>query len=101
MHHQSTAAVLFGVVIGCVVRDVAMDHPFARLKSCPDYIVTLTGADIDRVRLKTSRWLERLTVARNHKEGTAVNVHRMNEAVIRTDEANLECFAHLHMNRIR
>src|SRR3546814_9580278 len=49
MHHQSAAAVGLRVVVGGVVRDVAMDHPVAGLECFPDDVVTLAGADVDRV----------------------------------------------------
>lgn len=47
---EAAAALLLGVVVRGVVRDVAMDQPFARSPRRPDHVVALPGPDIDGVR---------------------------------------------------
>src|SRR5918998_897977 len=48
--HQTTATLLFGVVVGGVVRDVAVKQPLAGLARLPDDVVALPGPYVNRVR---------------------------------------------------
>ena len=89
-----------GIVVGRVVRDVAVDHPLPGLERRPDHVVALAGSDVDRVGLESCRGSQRLAVARHHHERTAVNMHRMNEAAVRPDEPNLERLADFHPDRV-
>jgi type 1 glutamine amidotransferase len=75
-----------------------MDQPFPRLACFPDDIITLARPDIHGVGQKTRGRRDRLTVASDDFEGTAVNVHRMDESVVRSDEPNLERLTDRHRN---
>src|SRR3546814_5908050 len=79
MHHQSAAAVGLRVVVGGVVRDVAMDHPLAGLECFPDDVVTLAGADVDRVGPEAGGRRQGFAVACNDLEWPAVAMHRVDE----------------------
>ena len=50
--------------------------------------------------LKRAGGRKRLAVARDHHERAAVDVHGVNEAAVRADEANLERFADLHLDHV-
>ncbi len=86
-HCQPSAALRFGVVVGRVMSDVAMNKPFAWLSGLPYDVVALTRPDIDRVRLEPRLRGKGLPVARHNRERTAVHMHRMNEIVVAADEA--------------
>ena len=98
MHHQATATVLFGIVVGGVMRNMAVDHPFAWLERRPDYVVALSGSDIDSVSLKASCGRQCLAVAGDHDKRATMNVHRVYEAAVGADEPDLERFAHFHLD---
>ncbi len=72
MHHQPTTAILLGVVVGGVVRNVAVDHPFPSLEGRPDPVVALPRAHINRVGFEAICGRERLPVAGHHRERSAV-----------------------------
>src|SRR6267142_417971 len=46
-HHQSTAAILFDVVVCRMVRYMAMKQPFARKPRVPNHVVALSRSDVD------------------------------------------------------
>jgi hypothetical protein len=79
VHHQIASTLRLDVVVRGVVRDVAVDHPFARLERRPDDIVALPRTDVDGVGLLAGRGRQRLAVARDDPERAPVDVHRVNE----------------------
>jgi len=93
--HQPAATLLLDIVVRRMVRDVAMDQPFAGALGLPDDIVALSGADIDRVGHESRRLRDRLTIAGDDLERAAMDVHRVDEADVRADEAQLERFPRL------
>ena len=54
MHHQPTTSIGLCIVVGGVMRNVAMDHPFAGLARFPDHVVALAGADVDGIVLEAA-----------------------------------------------
>src|SRR3546814_4327428 len=100
MHHQSAAAVGLRVVVGGVVRDVAMDHPLAGLECFPDDVVTLAGADVDRVGPEAGGRRQGFAVACNDLEWPAVDMHRVDEAAVGTDETYFYRLAHFHVDGV-
>ena len=87
-HHRKPAtAFLLDIVIGRVVRDVAVDQPLARKPRQPDHIVPLFGRDIDGILLVLRGCLQRVAVRRHNTEWPAVDVHGVDEAIAATDEA--------------
>src|SRR5947209_20547927 len=88
-HHQTATATCLRVVVRRVVADVTVDQPLSGTSRFPDDIETLARSDIDRVGGVPGRWLQRLPVDRHDLKRTTVDVHRMNEAVARSDKADL------------
>src|SRR3546814_20548897 len=86
MHHQSAAAVGLRVVVGGVVRDVAMDHPLAGLECFPDDVVTLAGADVDRVAPDAGGRRQGFAVESNALDWRALALHRVDEPAVCTAE---------------
>lgn len=67
-HHQAAAPFAFGIIVGRVVPDVAVNEPFAGIERRPDNIVALSWADIDGVGLKARCWREVDAVTGNDGE---------------------------------
>lgn len=59
------------------------------------------GATFHRVGRITRRRRQRFAVDRDHDERAAVDVHRMDEAGVRADEADPDRLADLHPDRVR
>lgn len=82
MHHQAAAAVSLDVVVGGVMRDMAVDHPHPRLQGFPHDAISLSGADVQRVGKKPLCRREGFTITCHDEERTAVDVHRMDETAV-------------------
>jgi hypothetical protein len=67
--HQSATAMLFHVIVRCVVRDVTVNEPLARFPRWPNHIISLARPEIVGVGLETSRLGKCLTVTGYHSEG--------------------------------
>ncbi len=86
-HGQTTRAFLFDIVVGGVVRDVAMDEPLAGLSNGPHDILALAGADIQRIGFEPRGGFQCFAVACHHGEGPTVHMQRVYEIIVRTYEA--------------
>src|SRR5438876_10347232 len=73
--------------------DVTMEKPAAWLSRRPDHVKALSWSDIDRVCLITCGRLQRLPIHGDYFKRSAVNMHRVNERVVRADEADFQCLA--------
>ena len=61
---------------------MAVDQPFAEIERLPDHVVALAGTYINRIGLETRFGRQRLAVARHDSERPAMDVHRMDQAVV-------------------
>src|SRR6266508_5519168 len=80
--------------------DVAMDQPFTRPSCWPDHVVALSRSYVHRVGFEALIRRHQSSVASDDSERTAVNVHRVDEDVVATDEAKPDRLSDLHVNGI-
>src|ERR1700732_913731 len=67
----------------------------------PDDVVALSGTYIHSICLISGGRLLDIAVYCDNQEGSAVNVHRVNEAVVPTEKAYLQSFTNTHRNCVR
>ena len=79
----------FGIVVHCMVRDMAVDLPFPGRRAV-QIVIPLSGSHIDGIGEKASRRRKRLTVSRDNLEWASVDMHRMNELIVRADKAHFQ-----------
>lgn len=100
-HGQSAGSVALYIVICCVVRDVAMEQPFADPAGRPDHIIPLARPDVYGIREIAGRSGKALPVYRHDFKRAAMHMHRMNKIITAPDEAQLDRLANLHSNDVR
>src|SRR3546814_1556590 len=77
-----------------------MDHPLAGLECFPDDVVTLAGADVDRVGPEAGGRRQGFAVACNDLEWPGVDMHRVDEAAVGTDETYFYRLAHFPVDGV-
>jgi hypothetical protein len=80
---------------------MAVDQPFPGPARGPDHVIPLPGSHIDGVGEEASRRRKRLTVSHDNLEWASVDMHRMNERIVRADKAHFQGLIQGHMDRIR
>src|SRR6266446_3543503 len=98
---EAAAALFFDVVVGCVVGDVAVEEPLAGLACGPDDVVAFARADVDRVLEQARSSRDWVAVGGDDLERATMNVHRVDEVVVGTDEADADAFADAHSDPLR
>ncbi len=80
--------------------DVAMDEPLARVQGLPNHIISLARADVDRISQKSRLRRQGLAVASHDLKRAAMDVDRMDEAIVGSHQAHLQRLADLHTNGV-
>src|SRR5439155_2586002 len=88
--HQPGSAPLLDVVVRRVAWVVGVDQPFAGTPCRPDDVIALARPDIDSVGKEAGRSVDRLAVAGDQLKRPAMDMHRMDEAVVGSYEAHLQ-----------
>src|SRR5437899_9050483 len=80
--------------------NVAMHEPFADPTCLPDDVPALAGPHVDSVGKVACRRREGHAIESNDLERTAVDVHGVDEVIVRADEAQLDRLAYFHTNHV-
>ena len=82
------------------MRDMAVHQPATWLARGPDDVVPLAGADIHGVGLELGIRRQIHPIAGDHGERATMNMHRVHEIGVATDETYLDRFAEAHLYRV-
>src|SRR4029453_10425576 len=80
-HHQSTTSLAVNIVVLRMMGNMAMKQPLAGSAGSPNHIEPLTWSNIHRVREVSRTGAQRLAIDRDDLEGTAMDVHGVDEVV--------------------
>lgn len=98
--HQPAAALFLDIIVRRVMRNVAVNQPLAGPLCLPDDVITLPRPNIDRIGQEARRRGKCLAVTGDDLEGSAMDMHRMDKAIVGADETHFQRLAELHMDRI-